>query len=86
MLECYHNLYFFKFKTHRIYKILHDQFHKLHQIFQNKISSTAKVHQLFQNEIVATSINESVALILHAILVRDFAQILSMFPQHNMSK
>ena len=59
---------------------------KLHQLFQNKMSSTSKVHHLVQNEIVATCINGSVALILHAILVRDFAQILSMFPQHNMSK
>ena len=60
--------------------------HRIHQQFQNKMSSIAKVHQLFQNEIVATSINGSVALILHGILVRDFAQILSMFPQQNMSK
>ena len=60
--------------------------HKLHRLSQNKMLSTTKVHQLFQNEIVATSINESVALILHAILVRDFTQRLSMFPQQNMSK
>ena len=60
--------------------------HKLHQLFQNKLSSTTKVYQLFQNEIVATYINGSVALILNAILVRDFTQILPMFPQHNTSK